>query len=46
MNMNDNNLKSFKTALEKENWNNIFLFQPAEMAAIKFNYLLRNGVNP
>ena len=35
--MNDNNIKSFKTALQKENSNNVFLFQPAEMAAIKFN---------
>jgi len=35
--MNDNNIKSFKTALEKEKWNNVFLSQTAEMAAIWFN---------
>ena len=35
--MNDNNIKSFKTELEKEKWNNVFLFQTAEMAAIEFD---------
>ena len=31
------NIKSFKTSLEKEKWNNVFLSQTAEMAAIEFN---------
>jgi len=35
--MNDNSIKSFKTALEKEKWNNVFLSQIAEMAAIEFD---------
>ena len=35
--MNDNSIKSFKTAVEKEKWNNVFLSQIAEMAAIEFD---------
>jgi len=35
--MHDNNIKLFKTAFEKEKWNNAFLSQTAEMAAIEFN---------
>ena len=38
-NMNDNNIKSFKTALEKEKWINVFLSKTAEMAAIEFNQI-------
>ena len=30
--MNDINIKSFKTVLEKEKWNKAFLSQTAEMA--------------
>ena len=36
-NMNDNNIKSLKTAIEKEKGNNVFLSQTADMAAIEFN---------
>ena len=35
--MNDSDIKSFKTTLEKEKWNNVFLSQTAEMAAIECN---------
>ena len=35
--MNDNNIKSFKTAFEKEKQNNVLLSQTAKMATIKFN---------
>ena len=38
--MNYNNIKSFKTVLEKEKWNNVFLSQTAEMAAIEFNHFM------
>jgi len=33
--MNDNDIKSFKTALESK-WNNVFLSQTAEMAVTEF----------
>ena len=35
--MNVNNIKPFKTVLNEEKWNNVFLSQTAEMAAIEFN---------
>jgi len=35
-NMNDNNIKSIKTVLKNDKWNNVFLSQTAEMAATEF----------